>query len=251
MTVLLVRANRNDVDRDALLAVGIDSLTDPYLTIAAVPNAAGALRLLEALGREEPVWLVITSANALTHWYQQCPPGALEAILGKTPEILYGAIGQQTASVLAVFGVGDVVVPGVNDSRSLADIIATYPPSPVVIPSGTISMKSLPQRLVPEGFEVIEEVFYSTEPATEIPRSVALIAEGKIDTVVLRSPSAARAFCALNPHVPPGFRVVCTGETTAAEARRLGVQAPLVTSDPTPITLAKTLASLPRKGTLR
>lgn len=248
MTVLLIRANRNNVDRDALLDLGVDSLTEPYLAITAVPNAAGARRLLDALGTEEPVWLVITSQNALTYWYQQCPPGELEALLGKKPEILYGAIGEQTASVLAVFGVQNVLVPSVNDSRSLADLIAGYPPSTVVVPGGNISMKSLPERLAPEGFEMVEEVFYATTPVAETPRSVALIAAGKIDTVVLRSPSAARTFCAFNPSLPVGFAVVCTGETTAAEARRLGVARTIVTTDPTPETLAKTISSLPRLG---
>jgi uroporphyrinogen-III synthase len=248
MTVLLIRANRNTVDRDALMDLDLDSLTEPYLAISPVPNSAGARRLLDALDTEEPVWLVITSHNALTYWHQQCPPGELEALLGHKPEILYGAIGQHTASALGAFGVSDVVVPSVNDSRSLADLIAGYPPSTVVVPGGNISMKSLPQRLVPEGFEMVEEVFYATTPVNETPRSVELIAAGDIDTVVLRSPSAARSFCAFNPRLPEGFAVVCTGETTAAEARRLGVAGAIVTTDPTPETVAKTIASLPRRG---
>lgn len=247
MTVLLIRANRNGVDRDALSDRGIDSLTDPYVAITAVPNPRGAQRLLDVLERENPVWLVITSHNALAYWHQQCPPGVLEALLARKPGIMCGAIGQQTASALTQFGVRDVVVPTLNDSRSLAEIIATHPPSVVVVPSGTLAMTSLGEGLVPRGFQMVDEVFYATTPVTETPPSVALIAAGALDAVVVRSPSAARSFCAFNPTLPPGFAVVCTGETTAAEARRLGVVGAIVTPNPTPEALADTIASLPRR----
>jgi uroporphyrinogen-III synthase len=241
MTVLLIRANRNNVDRDALAALGIDSLTDPYLTIRSVDNPQGAIRLLNLLASTEPVWLVITSANALTYWYQQCPGGELENLLGKNPAISYAAIGEQTASVLRAFGVRDILVPPVNDSRSLADIMAEGPGCPVVIPSGNISMKSIPERLVPEGFEVIEEVFYATEPVTEVPRSLALIQRGVITSVVLRSPSAARAFFSFVGELPRGFTVICGGNTTAREARRLGADRAIVASDPSPQAIARTV----------
>jgi uroporphyrinogen-III synthase len=139
MTVLLLRANRNNVDRDALLEFGIDSLTEPYLSI---------------------------------------------------------------------------------------------------------SMKSLPSRLVPAGFDVVEEVFYATEPVHDTPRSVALIAQGVIGTVLLRSPSAARTFFAFNPHPPSSLMVVCGGETTAAEVRALGFSRVVVAPDPSPAAIARVIASL-------
>lgn len=248
MTVLLIRANRNDVDRDALRELGIDSLTDPYLSIAPVANPEGAKRLLAVLDSDEPSWLVVTSANALTHWYQQCPPGELEGILGKNPAISYAAIGAQTADVLRVFGVADILIPPVNDSRSLADVMAESEPRPVAIPSGNISMRSIPERLTPEGFEVIEEVFYATGAVSETPRSVGLISSGDIKTVVLRSPSAARTFFLFNPTVPRALRVVCGGQTTAAEARRLGCENPVISPDPSPKTLARTIAGLKGMG---
>jgi uroporphyrinogen-III synthase len=248
MTVLLLRANRNNVDRDALLEFGIDSLTEPYLSIRPVANVEGATRLLEILGRPDPVWLIITSANALTHWYDQCPPGALEALLGKAPQIRYAAIGEQTADVLRSFGVSDILVPTTKDSRTLAELIAEFPPSAVVIPGGTISMKSLPSRLVPAGFDVVGEVFYATEPVHDTPRSVALIAQGVIDTVLLRSPSAARTFFAFNPHPPSSLMVVCGGETTAAEVRALGFSRVVVAPDPSPAAIARVIASLVTGG---
>jgi len=247
MTVLLIRANRNVDDRDALLAEGIDSHTDPYLSIRAVENPTGAQRLVSFLEVSEPVWLVITSQNALTYWYQQAPAGSLEAVLGKSTHIRYAAIGQTTAQVLEVFGVDNIVIPEGRNSASLADLIAQSPPCPVVIPAGNISMRSLPQRLTPEGFEIVEEIFYATEPVQVIPRTVSLVMAGEIDTVLVRSPSAARAFFSFVPLIPRNLRIVCGGETTANEVRRLGFAYPLVAQDPSPHAVARLIAG---SGTL-
>ena len=49
MSVLLLRANRNEHDADALRARGLDVVVDPYLHIAQVDNPDGAARLLEHL----------------------------------------------------------------------------------------------------------------------------------------------------------------------------------------------------------
>lgn len=251
MTVLLIRANRNIDDRDALLAEGIDSHIDPYLTIRAVENPGGAERLVTVLEACEPVWLVITSQNAFTYWYQQAPPGSLEALLGKSSHIRYGAIGQTTAQVLEVFGVRDVVVPEGRNSASLADLIASSPPCPIAIPAGNISMRSLPQRLGPAGFDIVEEVFYATAPVLTTPRSVSQVMEGTIDTALLRSPSAARAFFGFVPEVPRAFRIVCGGETTAHEVRRLGFAHPLVAADPSPLAVARLIAGAGPMGAKR
>jgi len=47
MTTLLIRPNRNEVDRAALETYGIDTLIDPYLQIEKVSNHEGASRLVE------------------------------------------------------------------------------------------------------------------------------------------------------------------------------------------------------------
>jgi uroporphyrinogen-III synthase len=248
MTVLLIRANRNSDDRDALLEFGVASHTDPYLAISLVPNPAGALKLLDRLEHSNPVWLVITSQNALTYWYQQCPAGSLEALLGKTPHLRYAAIGALTAEVLRVFGVKDILIPDSRDSASLAELIAQHPSGTVVIPSGNIAMRSIPEKLTPLGFEIVEEVFYATTLVQNPPPSLALIQAGKVDTVLLRSPSAARALFSFVPHIPSSLSIVCGGETTAREVRRLGFPNPLVAPDPTPRAVARFIAENRSQG---
>jgi uroporphyrinogen-III synthase len=248
MTVLLIRAHRNSDDRDALMNLGVASHIDPYLAVSSVENPEGALRLLDRLENSDPVWLVITSQNALTYWYQQCPAGSLEALLGKAPHISYAAIGELTSRVLQVFGVQDILVPNTKDSASLANLIAKNPLSTVVIPTGNIAMRSLPEALSPLGFEIVEEVFYATSFVQTTPPSVALIESGKIDTVLLRSPSAARALVSFVPQIPETLTVVCGGETTAREMRRSGYSNPLVAPDPAPHAVARFIAEKTGQG---
>lgn len=242
VTVLLIRANRNSDDRDALLDFGVASHIDPYLAISLVENSAGAMRLLDRLENSDSAWLVITSQNALTYWYQQCPVGSLEALLGKTPHLRYAAVGALTAEVLRMFGVKDILMPDSRDSASLADLIAQHPPGTVVIPSGNIAMRSVPKTLEPLGFEIVEEVFYATGVVQNPPPSLALIQSGKLDTVLLRSPSAARAFFSFVHDIPRSLTIICGGETTAGEVRRLGFPNPRVAPDPNPRAVARFIA---------
>jgi len=238
VTTLLIRPNRNEPDRDALVARGLDVAVDPFLTISGFPNPEGALRLLDALRSSEPVWLVVTSLNAWENWIAQLPEGLVEAELVSNPMIRCAAIGEATARVITDLGIADVVIPGQNDGLSLAEVIGRGDPGPVVLPSGSISMRSIPDTLVPMGFSVLEEVFYVTETVTETPQSVADIESGAITSVVFRSPSAVRAFFHFVPHPPPTLALVCGGRTTAREVSRCGAEPTVISALPTPESVA-------------
>ena len=241
MKVLLVRANRNEVDCDALATVGIDTVIDPYLSITAVPNREGARALVAKLEAPEKKWLVITSQNALEFWRSQLPVGALEHALPEA-HAHYAALGARTAALLKNLGAPEVTVPDNNTSQRLADIIAMGPPMPVLLPSGSISMKALPEALPPKGFNVYEEVFYITEATHPAPPSAGKTEQWGIDAVLLRSPSAARAFVEANPLAQDSLSIICGGPTTARHLRKLGWDPALVSPDPEPTTLAHAVA---------
>ncbi|HLP23114.1 MAG TPA: hypothetical protein VK139_03625, partial [Microbacteriaceae bacterium] len=61
MSVLLIRANRNEVDAEALAAFGIDCIIDPFMTITPRENDTGVARMRAALEDGEPSWLIATS----------------------------------------------------------------------------------------------------------------------------------------------------------------------------------------------
>jgi len=109
-----------------------------------------------------------------------------------------------------------------------------------VLPTGSIAMRDLATALSNTGFTVVREAIYQTESVIETPSSVAAIAHGDVDAVVLRSPSAVRAFVHYNGL--PKVHVFCTGPTTARQARELGLSVAAVSRDPSPAALADSIA---------
>lgn len=240
MSILLIRANRNDVDQAALDVHGVESIVDPYLSISKVNNPGGIARLREALIAPGSKWLVVTSTNALSFFQAELNPGELEQIIQTAPDLNFAAIGAQTEKLLNDLGAHNVLRASEADSDSLASVIAKTEPCPVIIPSSSIAMKSLSRTLITHGFELVEEVIYATEAVTRFPTSVKQIANGQISGVLLRSPSAARAFVDFNGVVD--LPVFCAGRTTAAQAGMLGLSVSAVSVDPSPETVALTIS---------
>jgi uroporphyrinogen-III synthase len=246
MTTLLIRPNRNEPDREAILAKGLSVTVDPFLTISPVENPEGATRLLDIIQAGGPAWLVVTSLNAWDNWLAQLPTGALEAAIADNRDVRFGAIGETTAEVLYALGIEDVAIPSRRDGDSLADLIAQTQPCPVVLPSGSISMRSIPETLVPRGFPVNEEVFYHTEAVRQEPASVKKILSGEVTSVVFRSPSAVRAFFSFVPEPPATLALVCGGRTTAREVERCGALPTIISVGPTPVEVAEAVWTVER-----
>jgi uroporphyrinogen-III synthase len=247
VTTLLIRPNRNEPDQEAISARGVDVFVEPFLTISRVDNPDGATRLLGIVQSGEPAWLVVTSLNAWDNWLAQLPQGSLEQAIADHRTLRCGAIGDTTAEVLHALGVGDVAIPSRRDGDSLADIIAQSEPCPVALPSGSISMRSIPDTLVPRGFPVVEEVFYHTEPVTQRPASVERILSGEITSVVFRSPSAVRAFFDFLPEPPNSLALVCGGRTTAREVERCGALPTIISAGPSPAEVAEAVWTVERE----
>jgi len=223
MSVLLIRPRRNEDDRAALEAQGIECIVEPWLEVSVVPNAAGAMRLIGLLGQPGTTWLVVTSLNAIDFWQQQLPEGLLEETIRHNPSIRFAAIGESTARRARELGASEVLLAEEGTSRYVADAIAAFDPAPVVLPSGSISMRSIPETLTPKGFVMHEEVFYTTAVVDTAPASALQAERGELDAVVVRSPSAARALHQHCPRPHPTVALIATGPTTAREMTRLGL----------------------------
>jgi uroporphyrinogen-III synthase len=248
MTVLLIRPNRNEPDQEAISGRGFAVTVDPFLTISRVDNPEGATRLLGLLQSGEPAWLVVTSLNAWDNWLAQLPQGAVEQAIANNQTVRCGAIGETTAEVLYALGVQEVAIPSKRDGLSLADLIAQSDPCSVVVPSGSISMRSIPDTLAPRGFPVIEEVFYQTEIVPEKPVSIEKIHSGEVTSVVFRSPSAVRAFFHFVPEPPASLALVCGGRTTAREVERCGALPTIISAGPTPAEVAEAVWTVGRES---
>ena len=248
MNVLLIRANRNEDDRAALAQRGLTSTIDPYLTISMVANPQGAERLLTILENNDLTWLAVTSVNAFEMWSRQVDAVRLSAALGDVERVRIAAVGSSTAQAMRPFGVTDVLVPDRFDSADLATQLRGTSPTTVVIPTGTRSMKTLPNELRVRGIHVVEETFYDTQAVNDEPPSVASIAGGAIDAVLFRSPSAAHAFASFVGTPPPHVALIAAGHTTAKHMSVAGLVATAIASNPLPETVASTIAEVLEKG---
>lgn len=216
MRVLLIRPNRNELDAVQIKALGFEPVIDPYLRIDRVENPAGVARMLSALKTPTRKWFVNSSLNAFDNFNAQLPKGAFAAL--DPTAIRFAAIGPSTREQLQANGVVEVVTAVDTTGQSLAETMLELEKMPLVIPSGNIPMRALPNQFEALGLPVMAEIVYQTSPVTERPASAALVDKGEIDAVVFRSPSAVRAFLALHPK--PRLNLICLGPTTATELRR-------------------------------
>jgi uroporphyrinogen-III synthase len=249
--VLLVRAvGGEDRDAEALTALGIRIVEDPYLVVAPCADrgaAARAEQVLQAL-RDEADVLLLTSRAAVRALDALVGRAALrEAVAVGVARGLWGAaVGPATAATLRELGVTEVLEPEVATSRGLLAALRARPfgvaARRAVLPCGAQAMKGLAAGLVSDGWQVDEVVVYTTEEVAATPSTVADLARGSIAAVVLRSPTAVRAVARHIPDPPRDTLIVCGGPTTAAAAELAWGPRSIVSDGPTPEAVARTVA---------
>jgi uroporphyrinogen-III synthase len=254
--VLLVRAvGGEDRDAEALAALGIDVIEDPYLVVAACEDRdaeARATGVLDALRTDVDV-LLLTSRAAVR---------ALDALVGRealraavadgVARGLWGAaVGPATAEALRELGLTDVLEPEVATSRGLLAALRTRTGTHAsakglraVLPCGARAMKGLGSGLVDDGWQVDEIVVYTTEEVPTPPPSAVDLEAGRIAAVVLRSPTAVRALARHAPRMADSTVRVCGGPTTLAAADEVWDGGNVVSDAPTPEAVARTVADV-------
>jgi len=249
--VLLVRAvGGDDRDAEALRALGVDVIEDPYLVVAPSSDEAvtgRAARVLEAL-RDDVDLLLLTSRATVR---------ALDALVGRealTAAVAAGvargmrgaAVGPSTAAALREIGVVDVLEPEVATSRGLLRELRERAAREgtaghALLPCGAQAMKGLGEGLVEDGWRVEQIVVYVTDEVEGVPPSVADLAAGRIAALVLRSPTAVRAVARHVPVLPAGTVPVCGGVTTAGVVSATWDVAHVISEGPTAEEVARTV----------
>jgi uroporphyrinogen-III synthase len=238
--VLLIRGERNDTDAAALADLGIETHIDPYIRVERSKDPRGAERLLQALqSPSENPWLIVTSANAVRFWIEAIGRQVLVDAISQNPGLQFAAVGEQSAEALRELGAKNVHTPEEQTAAGLAALLVLLPRGHAIVPVGNLAMKSLATELAAAGWRIDTDVVYDTEPIEERPPSADLVASGAFAAVLLRSPSAVRAFL---HHVPaPVIPLISTGPTTsrAIEDRRMVASA--TSSSPSPEAVAETI----------
>jgi uroporphyrinogen-III synthase len=252
--VLLVRAvGGDDRDAEALRALGVDVIEDPYLVVAPSTDeavAGRAARVLEAL-RDDVDLLLLTSRAAVRALDVLVGRRALMAAVaaGVARGMRGAAVGPSTAEALRELGVVDVLEPEVATSRGLlrelreraAQEVGSVSPGHALLPCGAQAMKGLGAGLVEDGWQVEEVVVYVTDEVPGVPESVADLAAGRIAALVLRSPTAVRAVARHVPVLPAGTVPVCGGVTTAGVVSATWDVEHVISEGPTADQVARTV----------
>jgi uroporphyrinogen-III synthase len=247
--ILLIRANGNENDAAALAKLGLNSVSEPYLEIAPITGPGPAKRLLEELERAD--WLIATSLNGVKFWAELVGHTVLTGAIwkGLRRGLKFAAIGEATANALKSFGAQEVLVPEVAYGDALAKVVLAaqgeasdhqeYSRTLAIIPSGNLAMETLQQELTDAHWAVHSEVLYVTAPVKETPVTARRVIAGEFAAVLLRAPSAAKAFAEFVDHnqIP----VICGGQTTARKARELGLNVVAVCPSPSSAVAAQSI----------
>lgn len=191
-------------------------------------------------------WVAVTSAAAVPVLVDRADETGhtLAALLDG---VRVAAVGGSTARALREAGVRVDLVPAGRSSA--LTLLAAWPaagaePQRVLLPLGDLAAPTLADGLTARGWPVDVVTTYRTVPgpAPEAELRDAWAA-GDIDAVLLTSGSTARNLLAMLGAPPAGTLVCCIGESTAAEARRVGLTVAAVAEHQTPGDLVAALAA--------
>ncbi|WP_062517311.1 uroporphyrinogen-III synthase [Demequina gelatinilytica] len=178
-------------------------------------------------------WMAVTSRNAVL---------AMDRIarshgrsLGEPqPGARVATVGEATRGVCASVGLAiDLVPTGRHDARG---IVAEMPDGPgrVLAPLGNLASPVLRRGLERKGWSVeTVEAYRTVDGPGPDDATVAAVAAGAIDAVLLTSGSVAERFSAACPEIAPGTLIIAIGRTTEAGARAAGLTVDAVAQTPT------------------
>jgi uroporphyrinogen-III synthase len=218
--VMLTRpANASDELAQLLRAAGATITSLPLIAIDPPHDLAKLQAAVDAADRAD--WIVFTSVNGVESFarLRQAP---LEA------HVRVAAVGRTTAQAVdRLIGRAAALTPSTFAARQLAEALATQAAAGtrVALFAARGASPELRKRLMDAGLEVSSIEAYATREAPP-PDLVQRLAE--VDVVVLTSGSGARALTAglaraRSRSAIKDKAIVCIGEMTASEARRLGL----------------------------
>jgi uroporphyrinogen-III synthase len=216
-------ASSDDALSARLAALGAEVLDCPAIAIAPPTSLEALDAALRELSRVH--WIAFASANAVARTLARAAELGLDTRALASARL--AAVGSATADRVASLLRAPDLVPADARGEALAAALAPHVRGRrVLVPRAEEGRPELVLGLEAAGAEVIAPAADRTvpvPPAALAPLGEALRA-GRVDAVVLASPSAARsAVAALGAPLLARAVVAVIGPTTAAEARALGL----------------------------
>jgi uroporphyrinogen III methyltransferase/synthase len=221
---------------DALENLGAQAIEAPTFRLAppddpeAIDRAAATVDAFD--------WVVFESATAVGRFLAALAHGPRD--LRALGRVRLCAIGPSTAERLAASGLkADVIVPevGVDSIGAALDAAGSIAGQRLLIVRPDHLRDTLARELIGRGATVTDLVAYRTEAASAdsaaAQRLYRMLLDGQIDAVTFTSPTAVRRFASLVGDEQAADLLNTTvaatiGPVTAAAARELGVDNPLV-----------------------
>jgi uroporphyrinogen-III synthase len=160
-------------------------------------------------------------------------------------------VGASTAAAAEQAGLRVAFRPSEPRGAVLGEDLPIRPGDRVLLLRSDIARPDLPAALRRRGAIVDEVVAYRTTPRSEpAPEIAEGLATGRIDAIVLSSPSSARglvAACGRDPSTYTTARIVAIGPTTAAAIAELGLPVAAQAAEPSDRGLFEALVTLRRE----
>ncbi len=176
-------------------------------------------------------WIVFTSPNGLRFFFDRLFD--LQNHYGLPEQLKIGVVGKKTAAHLECYGTSaEFINLGNTAEEFAADFINRVATGErVLFPIGNLARSVIEDRISKKAV-CTRVLFYETVMPSEISdEAISLIISNQYDMIILTSPSG----CSNLLHLVSGkmdtatLRLVCIGQTTAAEVIRSGLE-PLITA---------------------
>jgi uroporphyrinogen-III synthase len=207
---------------DRLHAAGASVVVVPLITTVPVADPDAIVRVAaEMRATQVPKWVAFTSATAVR---LVLGAAGIEAIAG----MLVAVVGPATAAALEAGGRTPDLVADDHDAAGLATAMLErgVAGASVWFPVAEGARGELAQALRAAGATVTEQHIYRSAMPSVAPERLRAAFDGGIDAITLTSGSTARHLVEAVGvgGMPTGASIVCLGEPTAMEARRLGLE---------------------------
>lgn len=207
-------------------ALGGEAIVFPLIRIRPVQDSGPLDRALDGL--EQFDWIVFTSVNTVTVFFQRMRQRAMDP---RRLKARIAAVGPKTKAALETQGVAVDVVPAEFHAEGLLkELLPRVPPGAhVLFPKSLIARNVLPDQLTRHGVRVTAVDVYENEPVRERAAELAAMLEEKaIQLLTFTSSSTVQSFADLLSgydvsRLLQGVAVASIGPLTSATCRKLGL----------------------------
>ncbi|MBI4268152.1 MAG: uroporphyrinogen-III C-methyltransferase [Chloroflexi bacterium] len=232
--ILVTRARHQASYLSRLLAQkGAQPIELPAIDIQPITDTRAFDRAITNLSYYH--WVVFTSVNAVTAFFQQLSKLKLDA--RALHALKLGAIGSATAAALETKGIIPDYIPEVYTGKGFISGLKGWDIAGqrFLLPRADIADNELSDGIKRLGAEVHEITAYKTIPALEsVSRTRELLANGEIDVITFTSSSTVTNLLSAFKEMPVnGIKVACIGPKTAETAAKAGLKVDILASEQT------------------